>query len=63
MKYRLLKKLPNCKSSQALIYFKQDFSLSWYKKLNLKSHLLMCKSCSNIEKNATTLRALLKKWR
>jgi hypothetical protein len=63
MKNRPIKILRNCKDSHTLIYLNQDFSLSWHETISLKSHLLLCKSCFNLNKNTTMLSLLLKKWR
>jgi hypothetical protein len=58
--FKLIRK---CQDSQALIYAQQDFDLRWHEKITLKSHLLICKTCSHVSTNVGMLQTLLKQWR
>jgi hypothetical protein len=52
-----------CQDSQALIYASEDFKLRWHERFSLKSHLMVCKACDNVQSNVSVLRGMLGKWR
>lgn len=50
----------NCKQASKLASHAQDSKLSYFKRLNLKMHLMMCAPCGNYNKNLLFLRKTMR---
>lgn len=42
----------SCKKATEMIEKKLNFRLSWYEKIQLESHKMMCNACTNYEKQS-----------
>jgi len=51
----------SCKKATELIEIKQDMKLGFLESLQLKLHLLVCKTCSCYEKHSNTINDALHK--
>jgi len=52
----------NCKQATELMSRSQDQTLPLLKRLNLKLHLIMCRGCSNYNKQLAFIRKTMKHY-
>lgn len=55
--------IPDCRETSELLSRRQDQPLGWLERLRLRSHLLICKACGNLDSQLDFLRKAIKDYR
>jgi hypothetical protein len=60
---RMLLKKPTCKEVSALVVAREDRSLSMIERIQLRTHMWICKACPGFERQILTMRNAMRQWR